>query len=231
MVFEFLRRLFLFHFYSRKRKNFLNNLNFYTQKKDPKVSLKNFYTNFISNFFSNDSASLFRPYEEVNLIFFKIQGLLPKRRNEIGNSIAEVVNNELVSVKDIISKISPEDIEENIGLIVDRILESRLKEEIVKNFPMAAFFLSDSMLEKIKHIIKQSILDHKEEMINVFAEYLENKVDIKSIIVEKVNGFSLEKIEEIIITLAKKELKHIEYIGAVLGGIIGLVQFAVVTFI
>lgn len=174
---------------------------------------------------------LFRPYEEVNLIFFKIQGLLPKRRNEIGNSIAEVVNNELVSVKDIISKISPEDIEENIGLIVDRILESRLKEEIVKNFPMAAFFLSDSMLEKIKHIIKQSILDHKEEMINVFAEYLENKVDIKSIIVEKVNGFSLEKIEEIIITLAKKELKHIEYIGAVLGGIIGLVQFAVVTFI
>ena len=174
---------------------------------------------------------LFRPYKEVNFIFFKIQGLLPKRRNEIGNSIAEVVNNELVSVKDIISKISPEDIEENIGLIVDRILESRLKEEIVKNFPMAAFFLSDSMLEKIKHIIKQSILDHKEEMINVFAEYLENKVDIKSIIVEKVNGFSLEKIEEIIITLAKKELKHIEYIGAVLGGIIGLVQFAVVTFI
>lgn len=174
---------------------------------------------------------LFRPYKEVNLIFFKIQGLLPKRRNEIGNSIAEVVNNELVSVKDIISKISPEDIEENIGLIVDRILESRLKEEIVKNFPMAAFFLSDSMLEKIKHIIKQSILDHKEEMINVFAEYLENKVDIKSIIVEKVNGFSLEKLEEIIITLAKKELKHIEYIGAVLGGIIGLVQFAVVTFI
>lgn len=174
---------------------------------------------------------LFRPYKEVNLIFFKIQGLLPKRRNEIGNSIAEVVNNELVSVKDIISKISPEDIEENIGLIVDGILESRLKEEIVKNFPMAAFFLSDSMLEKIKHIIKQSILDHKEEMINVFAEYLENKVDIKSIIVEKVNGFSLEKIEEIIITLAKKELKHIEYIGAVLGGIIGLVQFAVVTFI
>ena len=174
---------------------------------------------------------LFRPYKEINLIFFKIQGLLPKRRNEIGNSIAEVVNNELVSVKDIISKISPEDIEENIGLIVDRILESRLKEEIVKNFPMAAFFLSDSMLEKIKHIIKQSILDHKEEMINVFAEYLENKVDIKSIIIEKVNGFSLEKIEEIIITLAKKELKHIEYIGAVLGGIIGLVQFAVVTFI
>lgn len=174
---------------------------------------------------------LFRPYKEVNLIFFKIQGLLPKRKNEIGNSIAEVVNNELVSIKDIVAKISPEDIEENIGTIIDKILESKLKEEIVKNFPMAAFFLSDSMLEKIKGIIKKSILENKEEMLNVFAEYLEDKADIKGIIVEKVNNFSLEKVEEIIITLAKRELKHIEYIGAVLGGIIGLAQFAVVTFI
>lgn len=174
---------------------------------------------------------LFRPYKEINLIFFKIQGLLPKRKNEIGIGIAEVVNNELVSIKDIISKISPEDIEENIGVIVDKILESKLKEEIIKNFPMAAFFLSDSMLEKIRNIIKQSILEHKEEMITVFAEYLESNVDIKSIIVDKVNAFSLEKVEEIISTLAKKELKHIEYIGAVLGGIIGLVQFAVVTLI
>lgn len=174
---------------------------------------------------------LFRPYKEVNLIFFKIQGLLPKRRNEIGNSIAEVVNNELVSIKDIISKISSEDIEENIGAVVDRILESRLKEEIVKNFPMAAFFLSDSMLEKIKGIIRQSILDNKDEMIKVFGEYLESKVDIKKIIAEKVDAFSLEKVEEIIVSLAKKELKHIEYIGAVLGAVIGLAQFAVVSLI
>lgn len=174
---------------------------------------------------------LFRPYKEINFFFFKIQGVLPKRKNEIGRSIAEVVNNELVSIKDIISKISADDIEENMGGIIDKILESRLKEEIVKNFPMAAFFLSDSMLEKIKGIIRQSILDNKDEMIKVFGEYLESKVDIKKIIAEKVDGFSLEKVEEIIVSLAKKELKHIEYIGAVLGAVIGLAQFAVVSFI
>ena len=174
---------------------------------------------------------LFRPYKEINFFFFKIQGVLPKRKNEIGKSIAEVVNNELVSIKDIISKISADDIEENMGGIIDKILESKLKEEIVKNFPMAAFFLSDSMLEKIKGIIRQSILDNKDEMIKVFGEYLESKVDIKKIIAEKVDAFSLEKVEEIIVSLAKKELKHIEYIGAVLGAVIGLVQFAVVSLI
>ena len=174
---------------------------------------------------------LFRPYKEINFFFFKIQGLLPKRKNEIGKSIAEVVENELVSIKDIISEISADDLEKNMSEIIDKILESKLKEEILKNFPMAAFFLSDSMLEKIKGIIKQSILDNKEEMIRAFGEYLESKVDIKKIITEKVDGFSLEKVEEIIISLAKKELKHIEYIGAVLGAVIGFAQFAVVSFI
>ena len=105
---------------------------------------------------------LFRPYKEINLIFFKIQGLLPKRKNEIGRSIAEVVNNELISAKDIVSKISSEEIEKNIGDVVDKMLETKLEKEIVKNFPMAAFFLSDSMLSKIKQIIKQSILDNKD---------------------------------------------------------------------
>ena len=171
---------------------------------------------------------LFRPYKEINFFFFKIQGLLPKRKNEIGKSIAEVVENELVSIKDIISEISADDLEKNMSGIIDKILESKLKEEILKNFPMAAFFLSDSMLEKIKGIIKQSILDNKEEMIRAFGE---SKVDIKKIITEKVDGFSLEKVEEIIISLAKKELKHIEYIGAVLGAVIGFAQFAVVSFI
>lgn len=174
---------------------------------------------------------LFRPYKEINLIFFKIQGILPKRKNEIGESIAEVVDNELVSMKDIISKISLDDMEENISLMIDKIFEKRLKEEIVKNFPMAALFLSDSMLDKIKNIIKKAILENKEEIVSIFVNYLEKRVDIKEIIIEKINNFSLEKIEEIIISLAKKELKHIEYIGAVLGGIIGLVQFCVVTFI
>lgn len=174
---------------------------------------------------------LFKPYKEVNLIFFKIQGVLPKRKKEIGKTIAEIVDNELISTKDIISKISSEDMEESIGLVVDNIFKSGLKEEIIKKFPMAAFFLSDSILEKIREIIKKSILENKQEVIKIFLDYLEQKIDIKEIIIEKVNNFSLPKIEKIIISLAKKELKHIEYVGAILGGVIGMIQFIIVTFI
>lgn len=174
---------------------------------------------------------LFRPYKEIKLGFFKIQGLIPKRKHEIGEGIAEVVDKELLSLEDITSKISGEDIEKKIGDLIDKVLKNKLKEEILSLFPMAALFLNDSMLEKIKEAIKNSILGNKDEMIEVFTNYLQENIDIKEIVVEKVDAFSLEKIEKIICGLAKKELKHIEIIGAILGAIIGAVQFVLISFI
>ena len=44
---------------------------------------------------------------------------------------------------------------------------------------------------------------------------------------EKINQFELEKIEEIILSVAKSELKHIEVLGGVLGAAIGLFQAGV----
>ncbi|MEG0397912.1 MAG: DUF445 family protein [Cetobacterium sp.] len=173
---------------------------------------------------------LFRPYKEINLGLFKIQGLIPKRRHEIGITIAETVQNELISMEDIIVKLESAEMGKSIEKIINDILDRKLKTEITAKFPMMAMFLNDSTLEKIKEIIKDSIMSHKDEMIRMFLNTLEKNVDFKEIIVERVDSFSLEQLEEITFKLAKKELKHIEIVGAILGGLIGVVQFAI-TFI
>ena len=174
---------------------------------------------------------LFRPYKEMNFLFFKIQGLIPKRRSEIAISIADTVQKELISLKDITSSLNADELEEKMGTVIDKILEEKLESEITKKFPMLAMFLSDEIINKIKSMIKTSILENKETIINMFTSYLEEKVDFKKIIVENVEAFSLEKLEEITYSLAKKELKHIEVIGAILGGIIGIFQFAISLFV
>lgn len=174
---------------------------------------------------------LFRPYKEMNFLFFKIQGLIPKRRSEIAISIADTVQKELISLKDITSSLNADELEEKIGTVIDKILEEKLESEITKKFPMLAMFLSDEIINKIKSMIKTSILENKETIINMFTSYLEEKVDFKKIIIENVEAFSLEKLEEITYSLAKKELKHIEVIGAILGGIIGVFQFAISLFV
>lgn len=174
---------------------------------------------------------LFRPYKEMNFLFFKIQGLIPKRRSEIAISIADTVQKELISLKDITSSLNADELEEKMGTVIDKILEEKLESEITKKFPMLAMFLSDEIINKIKSMIKTSILENKETIINMFTNYLEEKVDFKKIIIENVEAFSLEKLEEITYSLAKKELKHIEVIGAILGGIIGIFQFAISLFV
>ena len=170
---------------------------------------------------------LFRPYKEINFGLFKIQGLLPKRKHEIGESIAEIIQSELVSLKDIVSSMDKDKLEEKMSEAIDKILAVKLQREITKNFPMIAMFLSSDMLDKIKVIIKNSILENKDKIISMFSDYLEENVDFKGIIVRNVDAFSLEKLEEITYSLAKKEFKHIEVVGAVLGAIIGFAQFII----
>ncbi len=173
---------------------------------------------------------LFRPYKEINFGLFKIQGLLPKRKHQIGESIADVIQTELVSLQEILKSLDSGNLDEKLSIMVDKILEERLQSEISKRFPMLAMFLTSDMLEKIKEMIKESILDNKELILNTFSSYVEENVDFKGIIVKNIDAFSLKKLEEVTYGLAEKEFKHIEVIGAILGALIGFVQFIIGMF-
>lgn len=169
---------------------------------------------------------LFRPYKEINFIFFKIQGLIPKRKNEIIENIAEVVEQELISMTDIVEKFKNSNIdEESLDKILDKIIGEKLKNSILEKNPLLKMFVNDSLIEKVKDYVKKSILDNKEEIIEEIVKIAESKIDFKEIMLEKMENFSLQEIENIILRVSKEELKHIEIIGGVLGGIIAVFQF------
>ena len=48
---------------------------------------------------------------------------------------------------------------------------------------------------------------------------------------DRINAFEMENMEDIILSIAKKELKHIERLGGILGGLIGLIQGIIVIMI
>lgn len=169
---------------------------------------------------------LFRPYKEMNFIFFKIQGLIPKRKNEIIENIAEVVEQELISMTDIVEKFKNSNIdEESLDKILDKIIGEKLKNSILEKNPLLKMFVNGSLIEKVKDYVKKSILDNKEEIIEEIVKIAESKIDFKEIMLEKMENFSLQEIENIILRVSKEELKHIELIGGILGGIIAVFQF------
>ena len=169
---------------------------------------------------------LFRPYKEMNFLFFKIQGLIPKRRAEISLNIADVVEKELISVDDIAEKIEEMDISDGvIDRLLDKVIGEKLQKNILDKNPLLKMIINDSVIQKIKSYFKKSILENKEEIFEEIIKIAKEKINFCEIILDKMENFSLQEIEEIILRISKNELKHIEIIGGVLGGIIAVFQF------
>ena len=92
-------------------------------------------------------------------------------------------------------------------------------------------FMNDGILNKMRDYIKKLILDNKEELFQLLLKSIEKNVDLKGHIIEKMDNFSLREIEDIIIKISKKELKHIEILGGILGGIIAVFQYLIIIII
>ena len=174
---------------------------------------------------------LFRPHKEINFVLFKIQGLIPKRRAEIGSGIANIIQNELISVKDVISNIDREEFSKRLDSSIDKVLEKNLKAKVKEKFPVLQMFFTDRMAKDVSNTIKDIIMENQEKIFEIFSNYAEENINFEVIISDKISNFSLNKLEEIITLLAKKELKHIEVIGAILGGLIGVAQYLITLII
>lgn len=174
---------------------------------------------------------LFRPHNEINLGLFKIQGLIPKRRAEIGTGIANIIQNELISVKDVISNIDREEFSKRLNKLIDEVLDKNLKKKVKEKFPLLQMFFTDKVAKDVGNTIKDIVMENQEKIFEIFSNYAEENIDFEIIISDKISNFSLDKLEEIITLLAKKELKHIEVIGAILGSFIGFVQYFITLFV
>ena len=174
---------------------------------------------------------LFRPHKEINFGLFKIQGLIPKRKAEIGSGIANIIQNELISVKDVIANIDREEFSKRLNSSIDRVLEKNLKGKVKEKFPVLQMFFSDRMAKDVSNTIKDIIMENQEKIFEIFSNYAEENIDFEIIISDRISNFSLDKLEEIVTLLAKKELKHIEVIGAILGGLIGVAQYLITLII
>ena len=170
---------------------------------------------------------LFRPHKEINFGLFKIQGLIPKRRAEIGTGIASIIQNELISVKDVISNIDREEFSKRLNSLIDDVLDKNLKKKVKEKFPLLQMFFTDKVAKDVGNTIKDIVMENQEKIFEIFSNYAEENIDFEVIISDKISNFSLDKLEEIITLLANKELKHIEVIGAILGMVIGAVQYLI----
>lgn len=164
---------------------------------------------------------LFRPFKPVKILGFEFMGLIPRRRADIAKSIGDTVAKELISMDEITDKLLTE---ENKVWVLESILKeiSKFMEE---KLGMLAMFLP---ADKIEEMARKELPTYIDKFAHDFASKATNEIDIGLMVEEKINEFPLEKVEELILSIAKKELTAIERLGGILGALIGLIQALII---
>jgi len=172
---------------------------------------------------------LFRPYRPVRILGFTFQGLLPKRRKEFAASIARTVERDLLTVEDITRFFEGVEWEEEVDLAVAQTFEARMKSRTLGRILKTPILglIGSEILRQIQKSLTHKIIAKIEEQKGRLVEKFQNAIELKEVVSRKVEGFNMEKIESLLMDLISQELTYIEFVGAVLGFIIGFVQMII----
>lgn len=165
---------------------------------------------------------IFRPIRPVNVLGIKVQGLVGRRQKDLAESIGRVVGDHLLSHEDVVAAFTKIDFEAILGSVLESGLAPKIAQ--LRGLPLIGGFLTPERIEDIKQSLIKGILERREKIIEHLEDAVENGLDVADIVTRKVADFSVEKVESIILQVARRELRAIEILGGVLGVLIGVGQ-------
>ena len=187
------------------------------------AALVGWFTNYIA------VKMLFHPKQPMNILgVYTLQGIFPKNQQQVAEKIGKMVAEELLSSNDLKEKLNnPENIL-SIKELVEVKIDYYLNVTFPKNYPITAALVGDKRRTKFKDTVMEEVDESVPAMIDSYMANIEERFNVEHIIKEKVGLLSPERLEDLIMMLLKKEFKFIEYIGAVIGFVIGWIQVLMV---
>ena len=169
---------------------------------------------------------IFRPIEPVDVLGVRVQGLMGRRQKELAESIGRVVGSHLISHEDIARSFAGLDFERLIGGVLGSALEPKIAE--LRALPLVGSFLTDARIADLQKSVVASIAKDREALLAKIEAALDEGLDVQAIVTEKVAAFPVERLEELVLEVANRELRAIEWLGGLLGLLIGILQVVLI---
>ena len=119
---------------------------------------------------------LFRPYEPIKLplLNYSIQGLIPKRKAEIAQSIGQVIEEELISIDDILQLLKTSKFLDKTVGVLSPILKQTILHRIPHFIPNAikeiiASLITDVLASELPGLLEQFRIDISSELKQSFS--------------------------------------------------------------
>jgi len=166
---------------------------------------------------------LFRPYRPYKVPFLPlvIQGLLPKRRQDLARSIGETVESELLTFDDLVKQVHTEEMTKRLSQAIgDAVHEAMM----VRTPGIIPGSIKKALADTLADMVEDRVPGIIDWLADEVAQAAREEIKIGRMIEDRMNSFPLETLEKVIFRVASKEIKHITVLGGVLGFLIGLVQ-------
>ena len=166
---------------------------------------------------------LFHPRKPMQVLFWKWQGLIPRRQNQLAAEAAEIIEREIMQQHVIVNEIKKIDLEPYLESAAHKVVWNRIGPQL-KAIPLLGGFINEGTLAKFEVIAAASMKEEAGPLMEKVAGEFESSVNLKQLIEENIAEFDLERLESIVNQVAQREFRTIERLGAVLGFIIGCAQ-------
>ncbi|HLD53628.1 MAG TPA: DUF445 family protein [Sediminibacterium sp.] len=167
---------------------------------------------------------LFHPKKPIKILGITFIGIFQKRQVQFAEKLGKLVSDELLSFQDIESKITnPANIDQLMPQI-DAHIDHFLRVKLAEQMPVISMFIGDKTIQQMKAVFMSELKDLFPGIMKSYMGNLQRDLDLEKIVIEKVKGFSTDKLEQILNDIMSKEFRFIEILGGVLGFLIGIIQ-------
>jgi uncharacterized membrane protein YheB (UPF0754 family) len=170
---------------------------------------------------------LFKPRTPIMVMGHPIlQGLIPKRQPDMAKQCADIIERELLQQDMLGESIRGVNLLPHIEAAVNALIDDKFQ-TVVKLIAPDAEEKLKTHKEMIVMLMVAEIEKHGANILSNVASDLSKSFNIREIVETRIANFDLDQLENIVWEVSRKEFKTIEYIGGVLGFVIGLVQILV----
>ena len=177
-------------------------------------------------------AGLLQSFLDKRNIADRIQEELVKMANneQTKAAIQQLLRNELDEVKNwtVLETINKFEYENWMRQIWEQIQQKRVIQQWLDN-PVSSLPTYELQEKLINDVLPES-LDKGIQLLSLHVEKLLNRLELDKLIKKQVDTFPTKRLEELVLGISKREFKMITFLGAYIGGLIGIVQGILVLF-
>jgi len=172
---------------------------------------------------------IFRPQQPKKYFgLITYQGLFAKRQAEIAADYGDSAAADLLNPRNLIRLVTEGEAGERIAKLVTDAISLKLETEWKKLEAMVPIKVTPEQLEQVKQVIVRSITESAPEVQPKLEAYMERKLDIAKTVEDRLSSLPKDDFERILRGIFEEDEITLILVGGFLGGLVGLLQGALV---